>query len=122
MMNPPRARGPAAALIARVDGRAAGSYDKDMSNPANGRNVVFVLYEGIQLLDLAGAADVFAVANDLAGGAAYTVSFLGGAAPVRSSGGLMLGGSRRSATPRSIHTLIVPGANEVALRAALSDR
>ena len=83
---------------------------------------MFVLYDGVQLLDVAGAADVFAVASQLAGGAAYEVGFVAASRLLRASAGLMLAGSPLSSAPRSIHTLVVPGATEPPLRRALADR
>ncbi len=41
----------------------------------NARKVVFILFDGAQLLDLAGPADVFSIANEFAGAPAYSVEF-----------------------------------------------
>ena len=43
--------------------------------PGDPRKAVFVLFDGAQLLDVAGPADVFSIANDFAGTQAYTVEF-----------------------------------------------
>jgi transcriptional regulator GlxA family with amidase domain len=102
--------------------REVGSYDKHVSNPATARNVVFVLYDGVQLLDVAGAADVFAVATEQHHGAGYAIRFVARAGLVRTSAGLRLSGERLMAASQPIHTLVVPGANEAPLRAALADR
>jgi hypothetical protein len=39
------------------------------------REVVFVLFDGAQLLDVAGPADVFSMANEFAAAPVYTVEF-----------------------------------------------
>jgi transcriptional regulator GlxA family with amidase domain len=92
-----------------------------MSNPANRRTVVFLLYDGVQLLDVAGAAEVFAQANLLGSAPAYDVRFVGGAGPLQSSAGLLLSGAPLASTPKLIHTLLVPGAVEQPLRRAITD-
>jgi transcriptional regulator GlxA family with amidase domain len=45
-----------------------------MSDPANQRTIVFVLYDGVQLLDVTGPAEVFALASQLALAAPYKIS------------------------------------------------
>jgi len=93
-----------------------------MSKAAKPRSVVFVLYDGVQLLDVAGAAEVFALAGQLTGQPAYELSFVSARGPVTSSAGLPLGGAPLGAAPKTIHTLVIPGATEAPLRAALRDR
>jgi transcriptional regulator GlxA family with amidase domain len=90
-----------------------------MSEP--GRRVVLVGYDDMQLLDLAGPLEVFAMANRQVPGAYRTevVSRAGG--PIRSSSGLAIDSAR---LPRSaaIDTLVVVGGTgtvEAAVDAAL---
>lgn len=97
------------AHLYKVDFDFRRGYDNDMSKAANTRNVVFALYDGVQLLDIASAADVFATANGLKGATVYTVTFVAPNAPLRSSVGLMLTASPLAKAPRAIDTLMVPG-------------
>jgi len=75
------------------------------------RRVVFVVYPGLQILDLTGPLEVFSSANRRAGGSAYTtevVSADGGT--VRASCGLDVGARRSLRTCRGpIDTLVVVG-------------
>jgi transcriptional regulator GlxA family with amidase domain len=82
---------------------------------------VFLLYEGVQLLDVAGAAEVFALAGDFSAKGGYAVSYVGSSATVGSSAGLSLSAAPLAAAPRSIHTLVVPGAPDPPLRRVLAD-
>ena len=93
-----------------MDRPTVGGYDKEMSKPATGRIVVFVLFDGVQLLDVAGPADVLALASELHPGDGYDLRFIAAAAgPLRASAALVVQGEPRQATPEVIHTLIVPG-------------
>lgn len=72
------------------------------------RSVVFVLYDGVSLLDVAGALTVLRCASDLADG--YTLSTAGLEGPVQSFEGLTLVPDVTLASLRApIDTLIVPG-------------
>jgi transcriptional regulator GlxA family with amidase domain len=46
-----------------------------VSQPVNPRRTVVVLFDGAQLLDVAGPADVFSIANEFTGTPAYIVQF-----------------------------------------------
>jgi transcriptional regulator GlxA family with amidase domain len=82
--------------------------------------VAVVLYEGVQLLDVAGPLDAFAAANEHGGNYLLKAASLTGEA-VRASGGVMLGADCRAADlPRGIGTLIIPGAPD--WRPAVLDR
>lgn len=91
-----------------------------MSRP---HSVVFLAYEGFQLLDLAGPAAVFTSANYLLSRKAYDVSVVsptGGL--VTSSSGVTL--ATRTLTrmpPRRLDTLLVVGADEPQVRAAMAE-
>jgi len=92
-----------------------------MSNTANTKIIYFALYEGVQLLDVAGPAEVFSLAN--AYGRHYDIRFVSNAVDNRitSSAGLNLHTNPLPRKLTSIHTLIVPGAISEPLRAALAD-
>lgn len=85
------------------------------------RQVVFLLYDGVQLLDVAGAAEVFAVADDLSESGGYRLAYVGADRAPGSSAGLGLKAERLADSPHSIHTLVVPGAPETPLRRVLAD-
>jgi transcriptional regulator GlxA family with amidase domain len=75
------------------------------------RDVVFVVYPGIQGLDLDGPLEVFAAANDGAGRAEYRLT-VAATTPdwVRTSSGLRIGVDRRLAEIRGrVDTLVVAG-------------
>jgi transcriptional regulator GlxA family with amidase domain len=93
-----------------------------MSNSANRRNVVVVLYDGVQLLDVAGPAEVFALANEVGKASGYRVMFVGKERSMGTSAGLMLAAPPLASAPRTIHTLVVPGATKDPLLRALGDR
>lgn len=113
------------AVVATLSTDRLGVYDKDMSQPANHSpkrsRIVFLLYDGVQLLDVAGAAEVFAVADDLSNAGGYQLRYACAEGPLTSSAGLMLGGDQLAEHQRgTIHTLVVPGAPETPLRRVLA--
>ena len=87
------------------------------------RRVALVAFEGVQLLDIAGPADVFAMGNRFATQPAYDI------AVVSSRGGLVatLGGPRidtvplREVDPAQVHTVLVAGGEAPGLRVAIRD-
>lgn len=86
------------------------------------RTVVFALFEGVQLLDVAGPAEVLALASALHPTEGYDLRYI---APrdqnVGSSTSLPLRGEAAAETPRLIHTLIVPGAPMHSIERAAAD-
>lgn len=92
-----------------------------MGETAKRRRVVVALYEDVQLLDAAGPADVLVQANLRAGGDAYEVMFVASQPTVRTSAGLVLNAMPLPSSRRTIHTLIVPGGRDDAMRGALAD-
>ncbi|QWG24535.1 helix-turn-helix domain-containing protein [Bradyrhizobium sediminis] len=92
-----------------------------MGETAKPRRVVIALYEDIQLLDAAGPADVLVQADRRAGGGAYEVMFVASQPTVRTSAGLVLNAKPLPSARRTVHTLIVPGARDDAMRAAMAD-
>ena len=84
--------------------------------PAPSRRVTFVAYPQLQVLDLTGPWEAFAIANRFApAGPAYDLEVVAAdSEPLRTSGGLAIVpdrvlGSPRSRANRSIDTLVVPG-------------
>ncbi|MEV6578836.1 GlxA family transcriptional regulator [Streptomyces sp. NPDC051582] len=78
------------------------------------RNVLVVLYDGVQSLDVTGPVEVFAAVGHLPGraGDGYAIRTVSpGGAPVRTSSGLTLvpDGDLESARPGTGTTLLVPG-------------
>lgn len=94
-----------------------------MSKSASRRPIVFMLFEGVQLLDISGPAEVFSLAANFCPASGYELHFIAPSeTPVRSSVSLSLAGSPPARTPRSIHTLVVPGAPMQRIDAVLRDR
>jgi transcriptional regulator GlxA family with amidase domain len=89
-----------------------------MSQTAKAKKVCFLLYEGVQLLDVAGPAEVLSQANTEVGRLVYDVLYVGQevSGKVRSSAGLQLAIDPLPPSSLQIHTLVVPGADEAALR------
>src|SRR4051812_42742905 len=87
------------------------------------QRIAFVVYDGFELLDVAGPASVFSAANHLTGSNVYEISIWSRqSGPVISSSGIAL--DTRALSPRPIRhldTMLVPGAGEPALRAAVLD-
>ncbi len=85
--------------------------------------VVLTLYEGQEILDVAGPASVFNEANNQAGYQHYAMHYLCLAADgrVTTSAGLQMCGAPLRSMPRNPHTLLVPGAADVPLQQALVD-
>ncbi|MFJ3725833.1 GlxA family transcriptional regulator [Streptomyces sp. NPDC090045] len=76
------------------------------------RNVLVVLYDGVQSLDVTGPVEVFAAVARFPGLPAYTIATVSpGGAPVRTSSGLTLvpDADLESARPGAGTTLLVPG-------------
>nr|WP_322734593.1 GlxA family transcriptional regulator [Streptomyces chromofuscus] len=82
--------------------------------------VVILLYEGVQMLDVAGPVDAFATANEHGGHYVIKTASLTGDA-VHTCAGVVLGADCAAADlPRDIGTLIVPGGPD--WRPAMLDR
>ncbi|MFN7177106.1 MAG: GlxA family transcriptional regulator [Thermaurantiacus sp.] len=92
-----------------------------MSSRANTRPVVFVLYDGLQMLDLAGPAEVFAMAAGFGADGIYDIHYIAPAGRLLKSSTFPLCGDPASATPSEIHTLVVPGGPQQAIESALAD-
>jgi transcriptional regulator GlxA family with amidase domain len=92
-----------------------------MGHSAKRKQVAIVLYDDVQLLDVAGPADVFVQADRRAGGGAYEVTFVAAQASVRGAGGLAMAATPIAAVSGRIHTLIVPGGPVEPLTDALAD-
>lgn len=96
-----------------------------MSDTAKPRKVYFALYEGVQILDVTGPAEVLAQANIEAGRAEYDVRFIySGAQPgqLKTSAGLSLFVEPAPKRLKNIHSLVVPGADLNSLENALANK
>lgn len=86
--------------------------------------VVYVpIYEGVQLLDVSGPAEVLSQANSVVEHLAYDIRYVctNPNGVVTSSAGLRLAGDPLPNNVSDAHTLLIPGATESALLAALED-
>lgn len=93
-----------------------------MSERAKLRSVVFALFEGVQLLDVAGPAEVLSIASDFHPAEGYDLRYIAPCGSViRSSARLVLTGDSARRTPSSIHTLIIPGSPMGAIETAMKD-
>lgn len=96
-------------------------HDEETAIPA--RDVVLVVFDGVESIDVAGPASVFAKATLLRPGAyrLHLASPLGGT--VRSNAGLDLAATLPlAALPAAIDTLIVAGGDEAGVRAAILEQ
>lgn len=94
-------------------------YDIEMSKSA--KQLCFLLYPGVQLLDVAGPADVFAQANRESGEYHYHVRYVAQASPILSSAHLPLHCEPLPASMDGIDILLVPGANPRPMKEALDN-
>jgi transcriptional regulator GlxA family with amidase domain len=110
-------------IFANRSQAAAASSGAVRARLANSRRVVFVLFDGAQLLDIAGPADVFSMATDFAEAPAYAVEF----ASVRGGKVTVTNGLRCETVPlrrvamSRIDTLIVVGGGRNGLVEAIRD-
>jgi transcriptional regulator GlxA family with amidase domain len=78
-----------------------------MPNP---HRVVIAVFDGVELLDVTGPAEVFSAASRLPGGAGYTVELVAAQhGPVRTSAGIELVAAHRLPSGR-VDTVLIPGA------------
>ena len=98
-----------------------GRVPRGMLRRAASKTVVFAMYDGVQMLDIAGPAEVFALANQIEGGGAYDLHFISPAEGQLGSSTLAVRGAPIATTPKAIHTLVVPGGARSAIEAALDD-
>jgi len=94
--------------------------DKDAAVPA--KNVVVVVFDGVEAIDVAGPASVFSKAEQLHPGT-YRLWFGSpGAQTVQTNAGLCIAGAQPlGQLPRNIDTLIVAGGEEQGVRAAIGE-
>ncbi|MFD8726318.1 DJ-1/PfpI family protein [Streptomyces sp. NPDC059629] len=72
------------------------------------RHIVFIVFDGMKMLDVTGPAEVFAEANTLVGG--YTLSFVSpNGRPVTTSIGVQFSVSGAVSATQEADTLILPG-------------
>ena len=104
-----------------------GGCDAFMSETANlsraPRDVAFLVYEGVEILDVAGPAEVFAQAARLTDAAGYRLSYhcADPSGHVRSSAGLDLAATPLDEAMPGGGTLVLPGADLGDLERALAD-
>lgn len=91
-----------------------------MSKPA--KNYCVVVYDGVQLLDIAGPAEVFAQANREVGREVYRLSFHSDQSHQVTSAGLPLVCQSLEQAPDNPDCLIIPGANLAALQMAITNK
>lgn len=102
--------------------RASGLEHHDERAAVSASNVVFVVFNGVEAIDVAGPASVFAKAIERQPGR-YRLHF---ASPqgstVRTNAGLSLAGTvSLQALPEHIDTLVVAGGDEAGVRAAIAE-
>jgi transcriptional regulator GlxA family with amidase domain len=88
------------------------------------RLIAIPLYPGLQSLDAVGPGQVFGTANQMLGREAYRVAFVATkpGAVETSAHFALVAESLRSAPPKAVDTLIVPGGTDAGVRAALADK
>ncbi len=91
--------------------------------PITKRRIVFLLFDGCELLDMAGPAAVFSAVNDLAPTPQYEIVVLSaGAAQVAASNRVtVLARAASGFSPRRADTVLVMGALEKTIRSAMRD-
>ncbi len=91
------------------------------SLPSRLRRIALIGYHGVQSLDLVGPMEVFSMANNLGGAAAYEVLLAspGGGEIVSNSGLRVAGTAAISDLPEDLDTILVAGGSEKGLRVLL---
>ncbi|MFP6584904.1 MAG: GlxA family transcriptional regulator [Candidatus Hydrogenedentota bacterium] len=94
-----------------------------MSQTAKSKIVYFALYDGVQILDVTGPAEVFSEANREAGYTVYDIRYASNAPDgvVSSSVGLGLATKPLPKRLMNFHTLAIPGAEAKAIEKVLGD-
>jgi len=94
-----------------------------MSQTAKPKKIYFALYDGVEILDVAGPAEVFTQANLVSGRVVYEIHYVSHAQNgiTESSSGLGLATKPLPKRLTKFHSLLVPGADALALEKALND-
>jgi len=94
-----------------------------MSQTAKSKLVYFALYEGVQLLDVSGPAEVFTEANRESGRVVYDIRYVSNAreGKVVSSAGLGLTTERLPRKLENVRMVVVPGGRNAAIETAMND-
>jgi transcriptional regulator GlxA family with amidase domain len=102
---------------------ALGRYDNIVHIHAMVHRVVFIAFDGFQLLDVTGPAAVYGMANDDLGRACYEVKVIAAHAPsVRSSAPVEIACiAPASLSPSEVDSVFVVGGEESALRTFIAD-
>jgi transcriptional regulator GlxA family with amidase domain len=90
-----------------------------MSISAKSKRVIFVCFEGVQLLDLAGPADVFSIAN-IRNNAGYTFHYVGTSSGVRTENDMQIQVDKLPKVEPS-DIVFVPGGMNASISRALQD-
>lgn len=90
-----------------------------MSRSAKTRELVFLLYDGMVLLDVSGPAEVFATANIF--GCDYRIHYVSATGQVSPSAGMQVNTGTFAQLAHPIHTLLVPGGTRSSVRNAMGD-
>jgi transcriptional regulator GlxA family with amidase domain len=93
---------------------------ENVPNMQKPKLIAIAVFDGCQILDATGPAQAFATANALSGRALFDVRLVA-AAPgqIATNGGMRL---LAEPLPRTCHTALVAGGDEMAVTAAMSDR
>lgn len=99
-----------------------GLYDSQMSKTA--KRIYFILFDDVELLDIAGPAEVFAQANSLLSKKAYDLRFVcsNSNKPVTTTTGLPICGQALPRMLGKVDTVFVPGGSMPALEKAIQDQ
>ncbi len=94
-----------------------------MSQTAKSNRVYFALFEGVQLLDVSGPAEVLTEANRASGRLLYDIHYVSHSreGKVVSSAGLGLVTERLPRKLEDFRMIVVPGARDTAIAAAMDD-
>lgn len=102
-----------------LDTATGGRHDEETAVPAS--DIVFVVFDGVEAIDVAGPASVFAKAAESHPGRYRLHVASPGGATVRTNAGLSLAGTvSLEQLPEHIDTLVFAGGDEAALRAAIA--
>jgi transcriptional regulator GlxA family with amidase domain len=104
-------------------GSPAGASVAPSGGPGRPRSVLVVLFDGVELLDAAGPAEVFDQASAFTRAPAYSVRYVAASASgqVRTSAGLTLAVEPLPRVPPKADLLLVPGAAAAFIDAALAN-
>jgi len=88
-------------------------YANKMSQTAKSKKICFLLYDGVQILDVSGPAEVLSQANRVLGRLVYDIKYVGHSlqGSIMSSAGLQLTVDPLPSSSEIFHNIVVPGAD-----------